>query len=347
MKKILAVIGARPQFIKHAPMDLALKNKAELITVHTGQHYDENMSAIFFDELGMAMPNYMLQVGSHTHGKQTGIMLEKIEEILLSEKPDLVLVYGDTNSTLAGALAAAKLNIPIAHVEAGLRSHNKSMPEEVNRIMTDHISDILFAPTQQAVDNLDKEGLGARCVRTGDIMYDMLKIAMESKAIGQAEMEGEYYLATIHRPYNTDDPKRLMTILQSLANLDEKVIFPMHPRTKNIVQREGIPLEAYQNVEVIDAVSYGSNLNLMLHSKAIVTDSGGMQKEAYFLRKKCITLRPETEWVETLKNGWNVLVYEDVSNLHKYLNEAPGSYEEGIYGDGLSRYTMIEKMLQI
>lgn len=346
MKKILAVIGARPQFIKHAPIDLAIQGKAKLVTVHTGQHYDENMSAVFFDELGMSKPDYMLDIGSHSHGKQTGRMLEAVEEILIKEKPTLVLVYGDTNSTLAGALAAAKLHIPVAHVEAGLRSHNKEMPEEINRIMTDHISDILFAPTDLAVENLKKEGLAERIVRTGDIMYDMLKIATESEAIGPAAIEGVYYLVTIHRPYNTDDPSRLRTILQSLAQLDQRVVFPIHPRTKNIIKREKIPIAEYQNIKVIDAVSYMRNLNLIFHATAIVTDSGGMQKEAYFLKKKCVTLRPETEWVETLSNGWNILVFEDVSNLDKYLSEKPGRYEEGIYGDGLSRNTMIEEILK-
>ncbi|HKK74110.1 MAG TPA: UDP-N-acetylglucosamine 2-epimerase (non-hydrolyzing) [Saprospiraceae bacterium] len=347
MKKILAVIGARPQFIKHAPIDLAIQGKAKLVTVHTGQHYDENMSAIFFDELGMSKPDYMLDIRSHSHGKQTGRMLEAVEEILQKEQPDLVLVYGDTNSTLAGALAAAKLHIPVAHVEAGLRSHNKAMPEEINRIMTDHVSEVLFAPTDLAVENLKKEGLGERTVRTGDIMYDMMKIAEEKGVVSRQQLGDPYYLATIHRPYNTDDPQRLRKILTALANLDHRVIFPMHPRTKHLTQKNGIDLGTYKNLEVRPAVSYFENLNLMAGATAIITDSGGMQKEAYFLRKQCITVRPETEWVETLTNGWNQLVYKEIAELHTYLGKVPGNYSGNLYGDGASRYAIINKILAL
>lgn len=347
MKKILAVIGARPQFIKHAPIDLALQGRAQLITIHTGQHYDKNMSAIFFNELGMSKPDYMLEIGSHSHGKQTGKMLEAVEEIMLRDKPDVVLVYGDTNSTLAGALAAAKLHIPIAHVEAGLRSHNKTMPEEINRIMTDHVSELLFAPTDVAVENLEKEGLAARTIRTGDIMYDMLKIAEENGVLGTNSLGRAYYLATIHRPYNTDDPQRLQKILEALNHLEHPVVFPMHPRTKNIAQKAGIDLRIYQQLDIRPAVSYFQNLNFMAHARAIITDSGGMQKEAYFLEKPCITVRPETEWVETLTNGWNRLVYDDIANLGAYLKQKPGDYVGNIYGDGTSRYEIIDKMLEL
>lgn len=347
MKKILAVIGARPQFIKHAPIDLAIRGQAKLVTIHTGQHYDENMSAVFFDELGMSQPDYMLAIGSHSHGKQTGRMLESVEEIMVQEKPDIILVYGDTNSTLAGALAAAKLHIPIAHVEAGLRSHNKAMPEEINRIMTDHVSELLFAPTDLAVENLKKEGLAERTVRTGDIMFDMLKIAEESGVLGDHPLGEPYYLATIHRPYNTDDPQRLQSILNALNGLGYRVLFPMHPRTKNIAKKAGIDLLVYHNLDIRSAVSYFQNLNFMAHSEAIITDSGGMQKEAYFLNKPCITVRPETEWVETLENGWNQLVYEDISKLRAYLEQKPGAYVDNIYGDGKSRFEIIDKMLQL
>lgn len=332
MKKICVIIGARPQFIKHAPVELALKKIFNVISIHTGQHYDEKMSDIFFRQLNMDRPSYMLEVGSGAHGRQTGVMLEKIEEVLLSEKPDAVLVYGDTNSTLSGALAASKLHIPVIHIEAGLRSFNKSMPEEVNRILTDHISDFLFAPTDTAVANLLHEGIEKSVYKTGDVMYDTVLLA--KKVIGSDVHIQEQVLVTLHRPYNTDNLERLTTILTILNGLKYAIIFPIHPRTKNILKSANIDISIFNNINFIDPVSYFDLIRLQMESKCIITDSGGVQKEAYILKRKCITLRSETEWVETLVNGWNTLVFEDLEKLSILVEEQPGSYVGDVYGDG-------------
>lgn len=330
---IVAIIGARPQFIKHAPIELAIKKEFTITTIHTGQHYDENMSKVFFEQLKMSTPKYMLSVGSHGHGIQTGIMMEKIEPILLAEKPAAVIVYGDTNSTLAGALVAAKLHIPIIHIEAGLRSFNRKMPEEVNRVLTDHISSLLIAPTQKAVEHLKQEGIEKNVFHTGDIMCDMVHLAKEVIK-DTSSNSATYYYATIHRPYNTDDNQRLLAILSVFNSLKHPVKFSLHPRTKKKIIEIGKTESDFPNIEFLDPVSYFDNIKLQKESQAIITDSGGIQKEAYVLKKQCITLRPETEWVETLQNGWNQLVFEDISNLEKYLNQKPGIYEENIYGDG-------------
>ena len=339
MKHIIAIVGARPQFIKHAPLELANKESPHPIkisTIHTGQHYDADMSDIFFFELGMNKPTFMLHIGSHSHGKQTAMMIEKIEEIILDERPDGILVYGDTNSTLAGALVGAKLHIPIFHVEAGLRSFNKEMPEEINRIITDHCSNILFAPTDVAIENLQNEGIFKNVVKSGDLMYDMILQAKNKIDIKSLVEYHNYYLATIHRPYNTDDLDRILSILKMLDSLDEKVVFPMHPRTKILLQNFDIDLNKYSNIDVLSPVSYFSNVALMNNANAIITDSGGMQKEAYFLQKKCITIRKETEWIETLEGGWNHLVFEDLSLVQTYLKSKTESYTSNLYGSGNS-----------
>lgn len=345
MIKIIAIIGARPQFIKHAPIELYFKDKSDFITIHTGQHYDENMSKVFFDELGMSQPSYLLRLGGGLHGEQTGKMLMEIEKILIKESADYVLVYGDTNSTVSGALAAAKLNIPVIHIEAGLRSYNKEMPEEINRILTDNVSSILICPTDQAVENLKKENIVDNVFKTGDIMCDMIHIAKNNDMIQKSGDYLNYIYATIHRPYNTDDLERLGKVLESLNTLDKKVIFARHPRTEKLMSKFGLLAESYENIQFISPASYFKNLNYMFNAQAIITDSGGMQKEAYVLEKKCITLRSETEWVETLENNWNVLVYEDLDNIQLELDKIPFNHDNALYGNGNSAKEMYKLII--
>ncbi|MDD2393230.1 MAG: UDP-N-acetylglucosamine 2-epimerase (non-hydrolyzing) [Eubacteriales bacterium] len=317
--KLVTIVGARPQFIKASPFSAEFRKHNQEILVHTGQHYDENMSEVFFDELSIPRPDYNLGVGSGSHGQQTAKMLEGIENILLDEKPDGLLVYGDTNSTLAGALAASKLHIPVYHVEAGLRSYNKIMPEEQNRVLTDHISDLLLCPTETAVSNLRKEGVIDGVVNTGDIMYDAVlnnisisehkysggkwvdEIRGDSGSISETD---KYYLATIHRAENTDDPSKLSIIFEAFASFDKPVILPLHPRTKKLIKSIEINTK---NVIIIEPVGYLLMLYLTSNAYMVITDSGGLQKEAYFLKTPCTTLRDQTEWVETLGNEWNVL----------------------------------------
>lgn len=321
--KVLTVVGARPQFIKAAPVCTALSNAGHSeILVHTGQHYDYQMSRVFFDELGIPEPAVNLGVGSGSHAAQTGQMLVGVERVLLAEKPDCVLVYGDTNSTLAGALAACKLGRPIAHVEAGLRSFNRDMPEEHNRVLTDHCSNLLFCPTLTAVENLAREGITAGVRLTGDTMYDaVLRFAAaarkRSSILSDLGLDSKgYLLATVHRAYNTDNPETLANILTALADAGETVIFPVHPRTRQRIAEmngAGVPLAA--NVRMTEPVSYLDMLVLEQHARVILTDSGGMQKEAFFFAVPCITLRPETEWVETVASGWNVIAGTEPSRI--------------------------------
>lgn len=315
--RVVSVVGARPQFIKAAPVGKALRAAGHTeILVHTGQHYDDGMSAVFFRELEIPEPDYNLGVGSGPHGWQTGQMLMRIEEVLLDEKPDWVLVYGDTNSTLAGALAACKLRIPLAHVEAGLRSFNREMPEEHNRVLTDHCSDLLFCPTQTAVDNLAREGIIQGVHFVGDTMYDAVlqfaEVARQRSTIlrDMGLKPKSYLLATVHRPYNTDNAKNLRSIMAAFAEIDEPIIFPVHPRTRQKMAEFGLgnPEFKIQNPKLIEPVGYLDMLMLEQNARLILTDSGGMQKEAYFFGVPCVTLRPETEWVETVEAGWNVLV---------------------------------------
>ncbi|HEX3314295.1 MAG TPA: UDP-N-acetylglucosamine 2-epimerase (non-hydrolyzing) [Gemmataceae bacterium] len=317
--KIVTVIGARPQFVKAAVVSHAFRSISgvEEILVHTGQHYDENMSDVFFGELDIPKPRHQLGVGSGSHGAMTGRMLEKIEQVLVAERPDVVLVYGDTNSTLAAALAAAKMHVPIAHVEAGLRSFNRRMPEEINRVLTDHLSGWLFAPTPAAVANLRAEGIAEeRIAEVGDVMYDAALrfaqvVAQRSEGIDRFGVQaGEYVLATIHRAENTDSPERLVGIFSGLRQIAERlpVLLPLHPRTRSILAREKMLGHDTGGLRVIDPVGYLDMVELERSARLIVTDSGGVQKEAFFHRVPCVTLRTETEWVELVEIGWNRLV---------------------------------------
>jgi len=328
--KIVSIVGARPQFIKAAPVSRAIRDHNEKeknprikeFLLHTGQHYDHGMSQVFFDELGLAEPDLNLGVGSGSHGRQTGQMLMGIEEVLLAENPDHVMVYGDTNSTLAGALAAVKLHIPVAHVEAGLRSFNREMPEEHNRVVADHCSDLLFCPTQTAVDNLAREGVVNGVHLVGDTMYDaVLQFAALAKKrstiLEDLKLEPKtYLLTTIHRPYNTDIPENLQNILVAFAQIGEEIVFPVHPRTrKKIAELEGRFQHGLTTIKMIEPIGYLDMLVLEENARLILTDSGGMQKEAYFFGVPCITLRPETEWIETVEAGWNVLAGSDTRSI--------------------------------
>lgn len=319
--KIVTVVGARPQFVKVAPVSRAIVAVARLqqtgieeILVHTGQHYDHKMSQVFFDELGIAPPAYNLNIGSGPQGAQTGEMLRKCEEVLLEERPDVVLVYGDTNSTLAGALAAAKLHVPVAHVEAGLRSFNRRMPEEVNRVLTDHVSQLLLVPTQTAQRNLSAEGVTQGVHLVGDVMYDAVQqhrevAAQQSRALAELGLQPQTYLmATIHRAENTDDPERLRSIVSAFESLagQKPIVWPLHPRTRKIMT--GLAIHpTNSNIHMIDPAPYLDMLMLVSNAALVLTDSGGLQKEAQWLEVPCVTLRDETEWVETVASGWNCL----------------------------------------
>lgn len=329
--KILTVVGARPQFIKAAPVSKALRNAGHTeLLLHTGQHYDYGMSQVFFDNLGLAAADINLDVRSGNHGEQTAQMLSGIEKVLLTEKPHCVLVYGDTNSTLAGALAAVKLQIPLAHVEAGLRSYNRSMPEEHNRVITDHCADLLFCPTNTAVDNLCKEGLTRGVHLVGDPMYDAVlmfrETARQRSTVLQdlALQEGGYLLVTIHRAYNTDNPETLAVLLSALVAAEEKVVFPVHPRTRKKLREYGLltNLTDAPNLLLIEPVDYLDMLMLEENARVILTDSGGIQKEAFFFGVPCLTLRPETEWVETVDSGWNLLVGFDLDKISTGLKHS-------------------------
>ncbi len=347
--KIVSIVGARPQFIKCAPVSHELRKKHEEILIHTGQHYDPEMSDVFFDELQIPKPDYHLDVGSGSHGKQTGAILERVEDVLLKEIPDLVLVYGDTNSTLAGALAAAKLHIPVAHVEAGLRSFDRTMPEEINRVVTDHVSDILFCPTKTAMDNLAHEGLNKGTYIVGDVMVDALRnntSISESKSriielLGLTR--GNYFVATVHRPANTDDRLKLTAIVEAFGESGKDVVFPVHPRTKKYLHEYGLWDSLSENIKCIDPLGYIDMLHLMKHAKKILTDSGGIQKEAYILGVPCITMRENTEWIETLTGGWNVLVGADKKMiLAAIMADGRTSADNTVFGKGDSAKRIVK-----
>jgi len=338
--KIVTVVGARPQFIKMAPVSKELRKTFEEIIIHTGQHYDYEMNKIFFDELKIPEPDYHLGVGSGSHGYQTGEMLKKIEEVLMEEQPDLVMVFGDTNTTLAGALTAAKLHISVAHVEAGLRSFDRRMPEEINRVLTDHCSDILFCPTETSIENLKREGIVEGAHLTGDVMVDALKehiwiAERESGILDEFGLEpGGYYLATIHRAENTDDFNRLKNIVDAFCEI-ENLVLPCHPRTEKYLKKYGLWAELTEHVKVIKPVGYLYMLMLEKNAGKILTDSGGVQKEAYILKVPCITLRENTEWVETVEDGWNVLVGSDKEAIVKMANGFdPDNQQKNVFGEG-------------
>lgn len=340
--KIVTVVGARPQFIKAAVVSRALRteSRAKEILLHTGQHYDPNMSDIFFKELDIPLPDYHLGIGGGSHGQNTGRMIEAIEKVLSDENPDWVLVYGDTDSTLAGTLAAAKLRIPVAHVEAGLRSFNRRMPEEINRVLADHASSLLFAPTITAADHLAKEGIEGNSVRlVGDVMYDAAifygtKAEQESSIMDRLGLNtGDFVLATVHRSENTDDPTRLRAIMEGLATSDRTVILPLHPRTRHrLHEAGGIPSAP---IRIIEPVGYLDMVMLERHAAMIATDSGGVQKEAYFQKVPCITLRDETEWVELVDIGVNRLVGADKVRIREALRSTRRNERwPPLYGDG-------------
>ncbi len=345
--RIFSIVGARPQFIKLAPLSAALAaGMHRECIVHTGQHYDYAMSEKFFIDLGIRKPDIHLEVGAGNQTVQITQMMLKLETAMQKEKPDLVIVFGDTNSTLAGALIAAKLNIPIIHIEAGLRSFNRTMPEEINRIVTDHLSKYLFAPTQTAIDNLTKEGLGNSTFFTGDIMVDTMKnsiaIALEkSTIVADLKLQNQpYNLLTLHRHYNVDDKATLEHIINQLGELQEKIIFPVHPRTKKMLAATySVP----KNIELIQPQGYLDFIALEYAAKRIITDSGGIQKEAYILGKPCITLRTETEWVETVIEKWNLLINPSQKNIaSQILNFIVPLKQPNIFGDAVT-----EKMIKI
>lgn len=342
MKKILTIAGTRPQLVKIAAVSRILRESFQEILVNTGQHYDYNMAGVFFDELNIPKPDYDLGIGSDSHGRQTGKMLIALEEIVDKEQPDAIIVYGDTNSTLAGAIIASKRHIPLIHIEAGLRSYNKLMPEELNRVMTDHVSTLLFTPTETAVRNLQKEGITEGVYTVGDVMYDAVIYNMEL-AERRFNLENfdlvskQYYLGTIHRAENTDTKEQLTAILKAFSKVEEKVYLPLHPRTKNKIKEYGLAslLTDSTNIHIVEPVSYLEMLLLEKNAKAIITDSGGVQKEAYFMKVPCVTLRLQTEWIETVEYGWNQLVdplTEDLAEVLKYIQE--GLPINNLYGSG-------------
>jgi UDP-N-acetylglucosamine 2-epimerase (non-hydrolysing) len=347
--RILSVVGARPQFVKLAPIAQALAGRAEHVIVHTGQHYDELLSDVFFRDLGIPAPDLNLEVGSGSHGVQTGSMLGGLEEAFQRFRPDWVLVYGDTNSTLAAALAAVKIHLPVAHLEAGLRSFNRRMPEEHNRVLTDHAADLLLAPTAVAMEHLAHEGLAGRSVLVGDVMTDVLysvrdRVTADGIGAPEGETSGGYYLATIHRPDNTDDPQRLGAILAALGSLDAPVLLLAHPRLQALAAAAGLPL-SLGAVRAVDSLAYPQLVAAVQHSKGVVTDSGGLQKEAFLLRVPATTIRPETEWVETVDLGWNVLA-NDVTNLAAAVQRpAPQSTDATPYGAGDAAVRVADTLL--
>ncbi|MBE0594430.1 MAG: UDP-N-acetylglucosamine 2-epimerase (non-hydrolyzing) [Gemmatimonadales bacterium] len=340
--KVLSVVGARPQLIKAAVVSERLRVAHHDVLVHTGQHYDVEMSDVFFEQLGLPVPDHHLGVGSGTHGWQTGRMLEQLESVMLTERPDVAVVYGDTNSTLAGALAAAKLHIPVAHVEAGLRSFNRRMPEEINRVLTDHVSDWLFCPTRRSTELLESEGITRGVHLVGDVMFDLL-LAVEHRLpsaddlLNSLQIEpGGYHLATVHRAENTDSVNRLAAILDGLQRLDLPTVFPVHPRTRQAIEAAGLD-DRLRNGAIVAClpVGYLEMIQLQRHARSIITDSGGVQKEAYLLGVPCVTVRDETEWEETLDGGWNVLVGADAARIAEAaVRPPPDGSQTPHYGSG-------------
>ena len=347
--KVIHIVGARPQFVKLAALSRELQHRCHQQIIHTGQHYDASMSDSFFSELDIPQPDFNLEVGSGAQGFQTARMIEGLESVIIKENPDLIIVYGDTNSTLAGALVGAKLQIRTAHVEACLRSFNRSMPEEINRIVADHTCDILLCPTQTAMQNAEAEGLAAKSFLVGDIMSDSVdygrKKAKETSYILDKLMvkSRSYYLLTLHRPYNVDDPKNLSHILDGLNRLGKKIIFPVHPRTRKIIDTK--LKSKWDNIMLIEPQSYLHFLQLHQNASLMITDSGGVQKEAYLLSIPCVTLRTETEWVETVESGWNLLLPPESSNFPNQIKSfSPPEAHPDLYGKDVAR-KMVEIVL--
>lgn len=362
--KIVTIVGARPQFIKASAVSRALKSYSDMneILIHTGQHYDESLSDIFFKELDIPRPDYQLNIGSGSHGAQTGRMIEGIEAALLREKPDWILVYGDTNSTLAGAIAASKIHVPLAHIEAGLRSFNRKMPEEINRLLTDHAADLLFAPTQSALKHLHKEGISQeKTYLVGDVMYDVAlfyacKAESHSKCLEELNIRPkDYILSTIHRAENTDNSARLTTIIKGLLDAAKQIeiVLPLHPRTRGALNREGLLDIASAHLKLIEPVGYLDMIVLQKNASLIATDSGGVQKEAFFFQVPCITLREETEWTELVELGWNKLVppldpemiTQALISNHQQANLSITELNQP-YGDGKTAFKVSEILRQ-
>lgn len=338
--KIASIVGARPQFVKAAPVSREIRQHHEEVLIHTGQHYDENLSDVFFQALDIPTPNYNLGVGSASHAKQTADMVRSLEGVLEKERPEFALVYGDTNSTIAGALVAAKMNVPLGHVEAGLRSFNRSMPEEVNRVVADHLSNLLFAPTDTAVGNLSREGITRGVHLVGDVMYD---VALQSAQAARSRdivvrlglKGGEYLLVTLHRPQNVDDRNALTSIVEALVHAGRPVLFPVHPRTRKNLVAFGLWDRLRTKVKAIDPVDYLDFIALLMSAAKVVTDSGGVQKEAYFFGIPCITLRDETEWIETLEDGWNALIGTETEEILDAIERFnPRGTKSKSFGDG-------------
>ncbi len=353
MKKIVTIIGARPQFIKTPLISGKIKKFAKEILVHTGQHYDLNMSDIFFKELKISKPKYNLEVGSNSPGKQTAKMLDRIEQVLLKEKPNLVLIYGDTNSTIAGALAAAKLHIPVAHVEAGMRSYNREMPEEINRVVSDHISDLLFCPTKSSEKILQKEGITRGVYFVGDVMYDIQKkLKTQSSKLKTLEKLSikpkKYILVTVHRQENTDKKENLENILKAFEKINETIIYPIHPRTKKFIREYKFEkwVKKIPHLHLIEPIGYQEMIYLESNARLILTDSGGVQKEAYLNRVPCVTLRKETEWIETIQSGWNQLAGINVKRIVGLSKKSPPPKKHpNFLGDGKA-YIKITKIIK-
>lgn len=347
--KLVSVVGARPQFVKLSPIARAARGRVQHVIVHTGQHYDHLMSDVFFSDLGIPAPDHNLGVGSGKHGAQTGAMLNGLEDVFERDRPDCVLVYGDTNSTLAAAIAAVKMHIPVAHLEAGLRSFNRRMPEEHNRVLTDHSSDLLLAPTVVAREHLVREGLGARTIVVGDVMTDVLydvRSAVQGIEVPFGLTPDNYYLATIHRPDNTDSLDRLHEIIRCLSKLDKPVALLAHPRLVDQANKHGIKLER-GSIRVLPPLSYPELVRATMACAGVVTDSGGLQKEAFLLRVPCTTVRPETEWVETLSGGWNVLVGEHLDRLGEVVRRPkPSPIGLQPYGNGKAAQKTIDALIE-
>lgn len=347
--RILSVVGARPQFVKLAPIARALQGRAEHVVVHTGQHYDELMSDVFFRDLGIPAPDVNLAIGSGKHGAQTGAMVAGLEAVFEEHRPDWVLVYGDTNSTLAAAVAAVKLHLPLAHLEAGLRSFNRRMPEEHNRVLTDHAADLCLAPTEVAMGHLAAEGLADRSVLVGDVMTDVLFAVRDDVLESPVELpwhDDESVVATIHRAENTDDPERLRAVIGALGAVERPVRLLAHPRLRASAERAGVELEQGL-ITVHDPLPYPSLIAAVLRSSGVVTDSGGLQKEAYLLSRLCTTVRPETEWVETVESGWNVIVGDRLEDVPAAVGrDLPPAPEGHPYGDGHAAQRVADELLQ-